>query len=117
MSDSALPWRSEACGLVLSVRLTPRSDRDAIDGIAHLADGKTVLKTRVRALPIAGEANAALVRLIAGTLGVPVRDVRVAEGSARLKRVKVAGEAAALAAALERICVRPTIRAAAEERT
>ena len=118
MGDPALPWRSEACGLVLSVRLTPRSDRDAIDGIAHLADGKTVLKTRVRALPIAGEANAALVRLIAGTLGVPVRDVRlVAGGCARLKRVKVAGEAAALAAALERICVRPTIRAAAEERT
>jgi uncharacterized protein YggU (UPF0235/DUF167 family) len=105
MGDLALPWRSEASGLVLSARLTPRSDRDAIDGISRLADGKAVLKARVRALPSAGEANAALVRLIAGTLRVPARDVTlVAGGGARLKRVKVAGEAAALAATLEKIC-------------
>jgi uncharacterized protein len=105
MADPALPWRSEASGLVLCVRLTPRSDRDAIDGIAHLADGKAVLKARVRALPNGGEANAALVRLIAGTLRVPACDVSlVAGGGARLKRVKVAGEAAALAVALEKIC-------------
>jgi uncharacterized protein len=95
MSGPALPWRSEASGLVLRVRLTPLSDRDAIDGIARLADGKAVLKARVRTL----------VRLIAGTLRVPARDVTlVAGGGARLKRVKVAGEAAALAAALEKIC-------------
>jgi uncharacterized protein len=105
MSGPALPWRTDASGLVLSVRLTPRSDRDAIDGVAHLADGKAVLKARVRTLPSAGEANAALVRLIAGTLRVPARDVTlVAGGGARLKRVKVAGEVAALAAALEKIC-------------
>jgi uncharacterized protein YggU (UPF0235/DUF167 family) len=116
MGDPELPWRSEPSGLVLFVRLTPRSDRDAIDGIARLADGRSVLKARVRALPNGGEANAALVRLIAGTLRVRPRDVSlVAGGSARLKRVQVAGEAAALAAALETICMRPAIRAAAED--
>ncbi len=63
------------------------------------------MKARVRAIPSAGEANAALVRLIAATLRVAARDVSlVAGGGARLKRVKVAGEAAALAAALEKIC-------------
>ena len=116
MRGRALPWRSEASGLVVSVRLTPRSDRDAIDGIAQLADGKTVLKARVRALPAEGLANAALVRLIAGTLGVRPRDVSVVAGqSARLKRVKVAGSAGALAALLERICTSPKNRTVRRE--
>jgi uncharacterized protein (TIGR00251 family) len=105
MSDPALPWRSEAGALILSVRLTPKGGRDAVDGIEQLADGKSVLKVRVRAPASEGEANAALVKLIAKTLGVAPRDVRLIAGaSARLKQVKVAGAAAALATALEKIC-------------
>jgi uncharacterized protein (TIGR00251 family) len=100
-----LPWRSEAGGLILSVRLTPKGGRDAIDGIEQLADGRRVLKVRVRAPASAGEANAALVKLIARTLGVAPRDVTLVAGlSARLKRVQVAGAGAALASALEKIC-------------
>jgi uncharacterized protein (TIGR00251 family) len=105
MSDPALPWRSEAGALILSVRLTPKGGRDAVDGIEQMADGKSVLKVRVRAPASEGEANAALVKLIAKTLGVAPRDVRLIAGaSARLKQVKVAGAAAALATALEKIC-------------
>jgi uncharacterized protein len=112
MGDPAVPWRSEASGLVLSVRLTPRSDREVIDGIAQLADGKAVLQARVRAPPADGLANAALVRLIAAALGVRPRDVRLVAGeTARLKRVKVSGSAAALAAALAKICTGPASRA------
>ena len=95
------------------MRLTPRSDREAIDGITQLADGKAVLQARVRAPPSEGQANAALVRLIAAALGVRPRDVRLVAGeSARLKRVKVSGSAAALAAALAKVCTRPANRAA-----
>ena len=113
MPDPSVPWRSEASGLVLSVRLTPRSDREAIDGITQLADGKAVLQVRVRAPPSEGQANAALVRLIAATLGVRPRDVSLVAGeTARLKRVKVSGSAAALAAALAKVCTRPANRAA-----
>jgi uncharacterized protein len=102
MSDSVLPWRSEAGGFILAVRLTPKGGRDAIDGIEQLADGRRVLKVRVRAPASAGEANAALLKLIARTLGVAPRDVTLVAGlSARLKRVKVAGAGAALATALE----------------
>ena len=112
MGGPAVPWRSEASGLVLSVRLTPRSDREAIDGIAQLADGKAVLQARVRAPPVDGQANAALVRLIAAALGVRPRDVRLVAGEgARLKRVKVSGSAAALTAALAKICTSPANRA------
>ena len=79
-------------GLVLVVRLTPHGGRDAIDGIEQLADGRSVLKARVRAAASEGEANEALVRLIARALGVPPRDVKLVAGAtARLKRVASAG--------------------------
>jgi Uncharacterised ACR, YggU family COG1872 len=58
---------------VLAVRLTPRGGRDAIDGIEQLSDGRRVLKVRVRAAASEGEANAALTKLVARTLGVPSR--------------------------------------------
>jgi uncharacterized protein len=99
------PWRVEADGLLILIRLTPRGGRDAIDGIAQLADGRSVLRVRVRAAASEGEANAALVRFIAATLRVAPRDVSILAGaSARLKRVRVGGEAASLATALEKIC-------------
>lgn len=87
------------------VRLTPRGGRDAIDGVERLADGRTVLKVRVRAAPSEGEANAALLRLLAKTLGVARRDVELVGGAtARVKRVRVVGAGASLAAILEKIC-------------
>src|SRR5262249_5210614 len=101
---SERPWRLEPGGLVLAVRLTPKGGRDDIDGIEVRADGGCVLKVRVRAAASEGEANAALVRLLAKVLGVPARSVQLIAGdTARLKRLRVAGEGAALAAALERI--------------
>lgn len=99
------PWRIEADGLLILIRLTPRGGRDAIDGIAQLADGRSVLKVRVRAAASEGEANAALMRFIAAMLRVAPRDVSLLAGtSARLKRLRVAGAGARLAAALEKIC-------------
>ena len=77
---SEKPWAAVAGGVALTVRLTPKGGRDAIDGIEHLADGRSVLKARVRAPPSEGEANDALVRLIAKPLGVPPRDVSLAPG-------------------------------------
>ena len=91
--------------LALTVRVTPKGGRDAIDGIAELADGSCVLKLRVRAAASEGEANAAVIRLLAGALGVPARDVSlVAGGRGRLKRLRIGGVGTALAATLERIC-------------
>src|SRR5215471_10154421 len=79
---AARPWTATAGGLLLVVRLTPRGGRDAIEGIEELADGRAVLKVRVRATPSEGEANAALARLIARTLGVAARDVALTGGGA-----------------------------------
>jgi uncharacterized protein YggU (UPF0235/DUF167 family) len=89
---------------MLTLRLTPKGGRDAVEGIEQMGDGRTVLKVRVRAAASEGEANAALTRLIARTLAVAPSSVTLAAGAtARIKRVKIAGDGAALAAALQRI--------------
>ena len=105
MSSDERPWLASADGVTLAVRLTPKGGRDAIDGIERLADGRAVLKVRVRAAASEGEANAALIKLVAKALGVAPRDITLVAGAtARLKRLKVNGAGAALAAALEKIC-------------
>lgn len=103
---AARPWAATADGIVLTVRLTPKGGRDAIDGVEQSADGRPVLRVRVRAAPSEGEANDALVRLIAKALGVPPRAVDLVAGhAARQKRLKIGGSAIALAEALEKICL------------
>ena len=103
--SAQVPWAVVAGGIVLSVRLTPKGGRDAIDGIEQLADGRSVLKARVRAAPSEGEANEALCRMLAKALGVPPRDVALSAGaSARIKRLVVTGHGPTLVAALEKLC-------------
>jgi uncharacterized protein YggU (UPF0235/DUF167 family) len=98
------PWTVGTGGLAVVVRLTPKGGRDAIDGIEQMADGRSVLKARVRAAASEGEANAALVALVARALGVPPRDVTLVAGAtARIKRLTIAGHGPTLAAALEKI--------------
>jgi hypothetical protein len=90
--------------LLLTVRLTPKAWRDAIDGIEQMADGRSVLKARVRAAASDGEANAALVRLVARSLAVAPRQVSLIAGAtARLKRLKIEGSAPALVRSLATI--------------
>lgn len=98
------PWRAAAGGILLDIRVTPKSGRDAIDGVEQLADGQRVLKLRVRALPTEGQANAAVVALIAKALKLPKSNVTLERGgAARVKSLRLAGDAKAIAAALEKI--------------
>ena len=98
------PWSLTASGISLTIRLTPKGGRDAIDGVDVLADGRPVLKIRVRAAASDGEANAALARLIAKAMDVPPRDVILAAGATdRIKRLVISGDRPELVAALENI--------------
>ncbi len=103
MLPGSLPWVAVPGGIMLTVRLTPKGGSDAIDGIEAMADGRAVLKARVRAAPSDGEANTALVKLLARTLGVAPRSVELVAGdTARIKRLKILGDMAALGVALEK---------------
>jgi len=104
-----VPWTAVTGGVLVDVRLTPRGGRDAIEGVERRADGRVVLKARVRAAPFDGEANAALCRLLADTLDVAPRHVAVVAGAtARVKRIEIAGEAKSLAERLTRaLMVKP----------
>jgi uncharacterized protein YggU (UPF0235/DUF167 family) len=54
--------------------------------------GRPVLKARVAAPPVEGEANAALLKLVAKALGLPRSAVRIASGeTARVKVLEVVG--------------------------
>jgi len=98
------PWALAADGLVIAVRLTPRGGRDAIEGVERLADGRTVVRARVRAAASEGAANAALIKLIAKALGTAPGNVGLATGArARIKRIKVNGDPVVLAMALRKI--------------
>jgi uncharacterized protein len=106
-SIPARPWTAVDGGIALAVRLTPKGGRDCIDGIEQLADGRGVLKARVRAAPSEGEANSALVRLLAKAVGVPPRDVTLTAGAtARIKRLTISGDPPTLIAALEKIAAK-----------
>ena len=76
----------------LTVKLTPGASSDRIDGWDVDAEGRPILKVRVRARPVEGEANAALIKLLAKTLGVPKSAVALERGGqSRIKRIAVAG--------------------------
>ena len=76
----------------LPVRLTPWASADRIDGWDVDAEGRAVLKVRVRARPVEGEANVALTKLLAKTLGVPKSAVSLDRGGqSRTKMLTIDG--------------------------
>ncbi len=79
-----------ADGVVIDVRVTPRSSRSEFAGVR---DG--ALLFRLHAPPVDGAANAEVVDLIAALLSVPRSAVAIVTGNRnRLKRVRVHGASA-----------------------
>lgn len=76
----------------LTVRLTPRAASDGVDGWGRDDKDRPVLKVRVRAAPVDGKANAALIALMAKTLDVPRSRIRLVAGdTARAKTLEIEG--------------------------
>jgi uncharacterized protein (TIGR00251 family) len=98
------PWRYSATGISIALRVTPRGGRDDIDGIETLSDGRSVLKVRVRAIADGGEANRAVLGLLAKALDVSKTSVRLLSGAtSRQKQIAVDGDPARLGEALRRL--------------
>ena len=69
------------------VRVSTRSSRDAIQAVQE-----GVLRIALTAPPVEGEANAALIRLLARALGVPRSSLAIIRGErSRNKAVRVQG--------------------------
>ena len=76
----------------LTVRVTPKGGRDAVDGWMADEAGRPVLKLRVSAAASEGAANAAVIALLAKALKLPKSAVRIASGeAARVKRLEISG--------------------------
>jgi len=98
------PWRYSTEGISVTLRVTPRGGRDDIDGIETLANGRSVVKVRVRAIAEGGEANRAVTELMAKALGVPKGRVKILSGvTSRLKQVAVDGDPKSLGDTLRRL--------------
>ena len=98
------PWRFSSAGVSVSLRVTPRGGRDDIDGVETLANGRSVVKVRVRAIAEGGEANRAVTELLADRIGVPKRSVRLLSGAtSRTKQVAIDGDPVKLGEALRRL--------------
>ncbi len=79
--------QARAGGVRFAVRVQPRASRSEVCGV----HGES-LKVRLAAPPVDGEANEALVRLLANELEVPRRSVRIVTGaSSRTKTVEIDG--------------------------
>jgi uncharacterized protein (TIGR00251 family) len=88
---------SAAGGAIVSLHVVPRASKDALAGLHGDA-----LKVRLRAPPVEGRANAALLAFLADAMAVPERHLAVLSGEAgRRKRIGVRGlDAPAVAARL-----------------
>jgi uncharacterized protein len=103
------PWRYSTGGISIALRVTPRGGRDDIDGIETLANGRSVVKVRVRAIAEGGEANRAVTELLARALGVPKRCVRVLSGmTSRHKQIAVDGDPTKLGDTLRKLTAAKT---------
>jgi uncharacterized protein (TIGR00251 family) len=102
---SKAAWTLAQDGLLLSVRLTPKSSRDQIDNLESRDDGLAYIKARVRAAPEDGKANDALIRLLADNLGLGRSAISLTSGAtSRLKILKIVGEPAGLEMRLQAAC-------------
>jgi uncharacterized protein (TIGR00251 family) len=71
----------------LTVRVTPRASRDEVTGWQG-----DELRVRLRAPPVEGRANEALIRLIASKLNLPPSSIELIAGAtARVKRLRIDG--------------------------
>ncbi|MGI5920696.1 MAG: DUF167 domain-containing protein [Syntrophomonadaceae bacterium] len=74
-------------GVRIEVKVQPRSSRNLIAGEQ---DG--VLKIKLTAPPVDGEANEALIVYLSGLLGVPKRDISLIKGeTSRNKLIEISG--------------------------
>ncbi len=94
---SPLPFKPDAQGGFLFLRVTPKAARPEISGLFHGADGKVSLQVKVTAQPEKGKANEAVIDILAETFRLPRKAFILTAGeTSRLKTVHIAGNPTAI---------------------
>ncbi len=89
-------FRTDADGLVIAARVSPKASRDSIIGVMPTLEGEA-LKIAVTAPPDKGRANAAVVAVLAKAFGVAKSSIAVIAGETdRRKTIRVSGDRAVL---------------------
>lgn len=98
------PLRAGKGGLLLAVRVTPKSSRDEVTGLHVAADGAVSLAVKVTAPPDKGKANKAVIETVARAAGLPKSALSLVSGEIdRNKTLLVTGNPAGLEALMARI--------------
>lgn len=94
---SPLPFKPDAQGGFLFLRVTPKAARPEISGLFQGADGKVSLQVKVTAQPEKGKANEAVIDILAETFRLPRKAFTLTAGeTSRLKTVHIAGNSTAI---------------------
>lgn len=102
MAQPPLPVALRGDLVTVSLKVTPKAARTAIQGIDDDGAGGTVLRVSVTAVPEKGKANKAVIRLLATALGVPKTSLTVISGETdRHKVIGFSGDAPALKRKIE----------------
>ncbi len=82
-----IPFNKTKDGIVIQVKVEPRSSKKGISGVMD-----NVLKVKLTAPPVEGEANEQLIEVIAELAGVRKSDIRILRGlSSKRKVVEIRG--------------------------
>ncbi|MCP4327467.1 MAG: DUF167 domain-containing protein [Alphaproteobacteria bacterium] len=91
--DAAGPFHAVDGGVRIAVRLTPKAAHNRVQGIAVDGAGASALRVSVTAVAEKGQANAALIRLLAREWRVARRDLEIVAGHHdRRKVLHLAGD-------------------------
>ncbi len=82
-----IPFKKTKDGVLIEVKVEPRSSKKGLSGIME-----NVLKVKLTAPPVEGEANEQLIEVIAELTGVRKSDIRIVRGlSSKRKVVEIRG--------------------------
>jgi len=92
-----MPLRQSPKGLFLHLRATPKAGRDEVTGLVANAAGQAALAIRVSKPADKGQANDAVIAILAKTIGISKSSLRLASGeTSRDKVVEVMQNEAAV---------------------
>ena len=83
-----IPYKKTKSGIMIEVKVEPRSSRRQISGIMD----NDILKVKLTAPPVDGSANEQLIELISETTGVRKSQIRIVRGqSSKRKLIEITG--------------------------